>query len=783
MDSCDKIVIFGQTVQVPPNRVAYNAIRMDFIRMANEAAVQYEKLYKQDGSIQKVINGLGEQMHDCLAPTLDHCITTLIHHGVIDIDVQTFAERYQSFAEPCAEAFNDVYDRYAEVVMDEEELNEYRKARREGRARWQGGGFGLAGALSGAVTAGALNLVMGAGHMVFNAIGRTFSSIATSFKLSKIYDDPNTCKTLLKGLRLSVFNLHFALVCCLDELDIDHVPASGLVTPEEHRQGEAILSNVDKLPTEDDKQAALLRVFDLDPYQARWYSYVLQHYGDQDGQLSNTAHYFGVLTVDEEKRSLLAKFAESFTIDTEQQALAAQEKIDAYRKKLAYFEPLLETQTVLQAVKRFDEEYRTVDGIVCSTREAADQARKESADVRRILRTADGGNLLALKQAEAALAEYHSPIAVNAQNEICKRRQAAELAARTVEPRLTGVEPIICDNADEAESLRGYDNILYARLKQCGDGIEAETALVALKNDIKRIGYPSQIQDIYLAEINQLLAGIDRVKRTVFGTEYPTQERAAAAKAAYDTLREQVAAPEAKNAAEDLRNAIAQSDLPDAQQEELRDTLFENENEKELKAAKKLSVISGVIVLIIVACTIAFGLKFTPALASKTVPFLGQNLVMTTQEVSNDLGYVDGLRNGVLIFGHAIVEIFVGAFYEYIGGFDYGIVGNIIWAFLGLFWVLLKYMLFAIAQYCVTLVLAFFQKATLGYYVGYLISVPIPFAVSRFNFDEDEREENVARIKELRPGKIAKWVLLSLLAIGISIAFIWMESNGYAIKW
>lgn len=782
MNACNEVTIFGQKVQVPPNRVAYNSIRMEFIKMANEAAAQYEKLYKQDGSIQKVINGLGEQMHDCLAPALDHCISTLIQHGVIDIDVQAFAERYQSFAEPCAEAFNDVYDRYAEVVMDEEELNEYRKARREGRARWQGGGFGLAGALSGAVTAGALNLVMGAGHMVFNAIGRTFSSIATSFKLSKIYDDPNTCKTLLKGLRLSVFNLHFALVCCLDELDIDHVPASGLVTPEEHRQGEAILSNVDKLSTEDDKQAALLRVFDLDPYQARWYSYVLQHYGDQDGHLSNTAHYFGVLTVDEEKRSLLAKFAESFTIDTEQQALAAQEKIDAYRKKLAYFEPLLETQAVLQAVKRFDEEYRTVDGIVCSTREAADQARKESADVRRILRTADGGNLLALKQAEAALAEYHSPIAVNAQNEICKRRQAAELAARTVEPRLEGVEPIICDNADEAESLRGYDNILYARLKQCGEGVEAETALAALKSDMIRVGYPAQIQDLYLSEINRLLEDIDRAKRTVFGTEYPTQERAAAAKAAYDTLREQVAAPEAKKTADDLRNAIAQSDLPDAQQEELCDTLFENENEKELKAAKKLSAISGVIILIIVACTVAFGLKFTPALASKNVSFLGQNLVMTTQEVSDDLGYVDGLRNGVLIFGHAIVEIFVGAFYEYIAGFDHGFLLNMVWAVLGLFWVFMKYTFFAVAHYCVTIVLAFFQKATLGYYVGYLISAPIPFVVSKFNFNEDEREENVAKVKEMKPRRIAKWIVILLLVIGISIAFIWMETNGYAIR-
>lgn len=111
--------------------------------------------------------------------------------------------------------FNKVYDRYAEVVMNEEELDRYRVARREGRARWQGGGFGLAGALSGAVTASALNLVTGAGHMVFNAVGKTISSIASSFKLSKIYNDPKTCNTLTVGLRKSVFNLHFALVDCL----------------------------------------------------------------------------------------------------------------------------------------------------------------------------------------------------------------------------------------------------------------------------------------------------------------------------------------------------------------------------------------------------------------------------------------------------------------------------------------------------------------------------------------------------------------------------------------
>ena len=95
---------------------------------------------------------------------------------------------------------------------------------------------------------------------------------------------------------------------------------------------------------------------------------------------------------------------------------------------------------------------------------------------------------------------------------------------------------------------------------------------------------------------------------------------------------------------------------------------------------------------------------------------------------------------------------------------------------------LIKYILFAIVRYFVTIVLAFFQRATIGYYVGYLISASVPFAASNFSFDEETPEENVARIKEMKPEKIAKWVLIVILAISISIAFIWAEANGYAVR-
>ena len=287
-----KFRIFDCPICISEERAAYNRIRLDFIKLANEAAEQYETLYKQDGSIQKVVEKLGEQTHNCLVPALDYCIDTLVRYNVIDIDIQAFAEHYQVFAEPCAEAFNKVYDRYAEVVMNEEELNRYRVARREGRARWQGGGFGLAGALSGAVTASALNLVTGAGHMVFNAVGKTISSIASSFKLSKIYNDPKTCNTLTVGLRKSVFNLHFALVDCLNVLEVDPIPAAGLVSEENHRSAEAIVANIERLPTEDDRKEALLHVFDLDSYRQR----ILVIVGDHPA-LDGVADRFPALVV------------------------------------------------------------------------------------------------------------------------------------------------------------------------------------------------------------------------------------------------------------------------------------------------------------------------------------------------------------------------------------------------------------------------------------------------------------------------------------------------------
>lgn len=97
----------------------------------------------------------------------------------------------------------------------------------------------------------------------------------------------------------------------------------------------------------------------------------------------------------------------------------------AYRKKLSYFEPLPETQVIAKAVQRFDEQYRTVNGVLCRSREEADEARKEYNAIQGIMNTAKDDDLSSLERAKEELSQYHTRVATEYQRVLtpaCKKR-------------------------------------------------------------------------------------------------------------------------------------------------------------------------------------------------------------------------------------------------------------------------------------------------------------------------------------------------------------------------
>lgn len=99
------------------------------------------------------------------------------------LEVEVDAELIETYEENGKKAINAIEalrKSYDDINERQRLEKEYRKLRKECRGRWEGGGFGVGGAIKGAVTAGAMNAVGGAMHSVFNGVGNLTSSMISN---------------------------------------------------------------------------------------------------------------------------------------------------------------------------------------------------------------------------------------------------------------------------------------------------------------------------------------------------------------------------------------------------------------------------------------------------------------------------------------------------------------------------------------------------------------------------------------------------------------------------
>lgn len=479
-----KFSLFGETVVIDPPRESYNKYRLMFEEEARQAVRRFQKLYQSNSTLEMVVKSVPDQMYQSAAPAVDRCIQVLIDHGVLTIDAERFTNMYSDAWEAAANAHMKIQDQYAEIVLDEEQKDAYRKARREGRGRWQGGGFGIKGAVKGAATAGALNLFAGASHGIFNAGAKLVSSIAAKSKMNKIYQSKDTINTLSGGLFETVWMFHLALIDCLDKTGADHETVGGIVTSEDQEAASAILSNIPQISDYEQRRNAMIRAFQLDPYQKNWYRLALQFFGDQDGSLEKVEQYFGISVICCEKERQLDEFARSLPLNTEEQAQQAAKKIETAKANLCYSGETEQTRAILAAVDKFDSEYRTVDGMILSTRQEADTARRELSAILGIEEEIDYDDLTSIAEGEEKIRDYTSPVAKAHQDKLHQQWAELDTRLRSVNTLLPDNKKISCKTIQQAEQLRPLVQELKQQLDACGDGAAAENPLLQLKASI-----------------------------------------------------------------------------------------------------------------------------------------------------------------------------------------------------------------------------------------------------------------------------------------------------------
>lgn len=198
----------------------------------------------------------------------------MVNNGIMDIDEERFKIRYSSTLYKNSDAYILLCQDYQKVKSAEEALKIEKEYQRASRSQWQGGGFGLGGAIKGAITAGALNIAT-------NSVRGIGDTIADVHDKSRI----NTIKSSLIGKERTE-DLIQAFSSCIWRVK------DGLGEILEKRTGRnasaflcrnnvtayTMLNNLSKLQDSEKKISTIKQVIELCPYLWDTFEYLLNNY-------------------------------------------------------------------------------------------------------------------------------------------------------------------------------------------------------------------------------------------------------------------------------------------------------------------------------------------------------------------------------------------------------------------------------------------------------------------------------------------------------------------------
>ncbi|SES87300.1 zinc-ribbon domain-containing protein [Pseudobutyrivibrio sp. C4] len=194
---------------------------------------------------------------------IEYIIEKLVEHKVFSYSgaaIKDQASNYLIFER--TDAVDAIMNQIDDVDNYAKKLAQQRAYERNSRSQWQGGGFGLKGAIKGAVTAGALNMATGA----MRGIGDSFTDSADKADVQRRVEAINNSSN--KNLVINELNNSLYVLSCVyyTILDKETGISSDLVLGENRKEAKAILGNLQRVSDKEQKYNLLFEVLKKDPF-------------------------------------------------------------------------------------------------------------------------------------------------------------------------------------------------------------------------------------------------------------------------------------------------------------------------------------------------------------------------------------------------------------------------------------------------------------------------------------------------------------------------------------
>lgn len=171
-------------VSIEFSKSIYDNIKYRALFIRNGFALKRKLVQYSITNVKKFDDLFNLEIPECLdyiKMSVRMAIDELIKLNIFEFDVDSFVEQFD-IANEFISDIEKVTKKYDEILAYADELTYKRNIQRATRSKWQGGGFGLGGAIKGALTAGMLNM----GTSVFRGIGDSITDSRDTGKIQEI---------------------------------------------------------------------------------------------------------------------------------------------------------------------------------------------------------------------------------------------------------------------------------------------------------------------------------------------------------------------------------------------------------------------------------------------------------------------------------------------------------------------------------------------------------------------------------------------------------------------
>lgn len=243
------------------------------------AKEKFVKAMENCKSIEEVLTQAPIYGQKCIDEEIERGIDLLVKAKIYEYSVARLKADFDNLIYENTSEYRELLKRYSELKEAKGQYDALKKLERDNRSKWQGGGFGIGGAIKGSLKAGAMNAATG----MVRGVGDTFTDIMDNAKFENEKNALNNAQNLESLADIVLITVGNVLPACILGIFEKHLGTdTSSVIDCDYDKVDSILANIEKIDSWDETYELIRQIIETTPLADEAWVFLLNNYSSME---------------------------------------------------------------------------------------------------------------------------------------------------------------------------------------------------------------------------------------------------------------------------------------------------------------------------------------------------------------------------------------------------------------------------------------------------------------------------------------------------------------------